>query len=63
MNKPIDQVAVSVNEFCASVGIGRTFFYQEVKANRIKIVKAGSRTLIPISEKAAYLERLPAGNS
>ncbi len=41
-----------VNDFCKAFGIGRTLFYQEVKAGKIQIVKVGARTLIP--KIAAY---------
>ncbi len=56
--------AETVNEFCAAVRIGRSLFYKEVKRGRIKILKAGSRkTLVPISEREAYLQRLAEGAS
>lgn len=52
------RVAESVQDFCKSVGIGKTFFYAEVKAGRIRTLKAGRKTLIPASEKFSYLEKL-----
>jgi excisionase family DNA binding protein len=42
--------ALSVKEFCASVGIGRTLFYKLVNAGEISVVKLGGRTLVPYSE-------------
>lgn len=54
----IAPVAVTVNEFCAATGIGRTHLYKQVKAGRIKIKKSGRRTLIPVTEIQAYLARL-----
>lgn len=54
----IDRIAETVNEFCSALGIGRTFFYQEVRRGRIKILKAGRKTLVPIAERSAYLQRL-----
>lgn len=53
-----DRVAETVNEFCSALGIGRTLFYQEVQRGRIKILKAGRKTLVPITEREAYLKRL-----
>jgi hypothetical protein len=51
--------AETVNEFCDAMRLGRTLFYKEVGRGRIKILKAGSRkTLVPISEREAYLQRL-----
>ena len=42
------------------VGIGRTTFYQEVKAGRIKAKKMGRSTLIPKSELERFIEELPS---
>jgi len=53
-----DRIAESVNEFCAAVGIGRTLFYKEVCRGRIRILKAGRKTLVPITERETYLLRL-----
>lgn len=55
---PLPRVALSVREFCASVGIGRTLFYEEVKAGRIQVLKARNRTLVPVAECHGYLQRL-----
>lgn len=54
----IDRVAETVNDFCAAMKIGRTFFYKEVKRGRIKILKAGRKTLVPIAQRQAYLQLL-----
>ena len=53
-----DRVADSVDEFCEAVPIGRTLFYGEVKAGRINIRKAGRKTLVPRTERDAWLRRL-----
>lgn len=53
-----DRIAGTVSEFCSAMGIGRTLFYEEVRRGRIKILKAGRRTLVPIAEQKAYLQRL-----
>lgn len=42
-----DRVADTVNEYCHALRIGRTLFYSEVKARRIRVVKAGRKTLVP----------------
>jgi excisionase family DNA binding protein len=47
-------VLFSVDEFCARKGIGRTFFYRELAAGRIKTVKIGSRTKITAEADEAY---------
>lgn len=54
----VNRVAETVNEFCSAVGIGRTLFYKEVQRGRIKILKAGRKTLVPMTERQAYLDRL-----
>jgi excisionase family DNA binding protein len=56
----VSRVSLSVAEFCAAAGIGRSFFYQEVKAGRIMVLKAGRRTLVPTTELNNWLERLRA---
>jgi len=54
----VPKIAYSVAEFCAAAGIGRSFFYEELKAGRIRVIKAGRRTLIPASELTDWLGRL-----
>ena len=56
---PVQKVAFTVDEFCKSVGIGVTKFYSEVKAGRIQAKKSGTRTIVPTTEAAAYINRLP----
>ena len=46
-----------VDDFCRAHGIGRTYFYNEVKIGEIKIIKVGKRTLVPDSEAKAWQER------
>ncbi|TWA85155.1 excisionase family DNA binding protein [Azospirillum brasilense] len=58
-----EKVAESVEEFCASVGIKRTSFYKNVAEGRIKVLKAGRRTLVPITERDAFLRRLAGENA
>lgn len=53
-----ERVADTVNEFCDALRIGRTLFYSEVNAGRIKVVKAGRKTLVPRTEREAWLRRL-----
>jgi excisionase family DNA binding protein len=51
--------ALTVNEFCKSVGIGRTSFYAEIKAGRLIALKVGRRTIIPHVEAQRWLISLP----
>ncbi|WP_181017837.1 helix-turn-helix domain-containing protein [Sneathiella aquimaris] len=55
----VKRTVLSVSEFCAEAGIGRTKLYQEIAAGRIVARKSGRRTLIPTSELEKWLESLP----
>lgn len=57
MNAPTP-IAYSVKESLPIFNIGLTKFYAEVKAGRIKVVKAGGKTLVPADEPANWLARL-----
>jgi hypothetical protein len=52
------KLAYSVPEFLAAVSIGRTQFYEELKAGRLRAVKVGKRTLVPITEAERWLATL-----
>ena len=54
-----DVRAFSLVEFCRRYGVGRTTAYAEIKANRLQVVKAGKRTLIPANLAEAWLKNLP----
>jgi len=56
---PQSRGALSVNAFCAWAGIGRSKFYAEVRAGRIRVRKLGKRTLITMSDAQAWLDGLP----
>jgi excisionase family DNA binding protein len=58
----IPKAAVTVNEFCKSVGIGRSTFYEEVQKGNIAVKKLGNRTLIKISEITRFLDGLGNGD-
>jgi excisionase family DNA binding protein len=59
----VPRAALSVNEACASLSISRSKLYEEVAAGRLKALKAGSRTLIPIASCDAWLNSLPAAKA
>jgi hypothetical protein len=54
----IAKAVLTVDQFCATVTIGRTGFYDAVKLGLIKPLKFGTRTLVPASEVSAFLDRL-----
>jgi excisionase family DNA binding protein len=51
--------AITVDGFCDRYNIGRTTFYSEVKAGRIRPVKVGRKTLVPEMEGERWLGSLP----
>jgi excisionase family DNA binding protein len=56
----LPRLALSIDELAKSAGIGRTTVYEEIKAGRLRRVKCGKRSLIPIDEARSWLERLAA---
>jgi len=57
----VDRVNWRVDDFCAAHGIGRTLFYEEVKRGELKVIKVGSRTLVPDTEAKAWQRRKASG--
>lgn len=53
-------VAFPINESNDRLGISRTTAYEEIKAGRLKAVKCGTRTLIPMESALAWLDSLPS---
>jgi excisionase family DNA binding protein len=51
--------AMRVSDACASLSISRSKLYLEVAAGRLRAVKCGSRTLIPVEAADAWLRNLP----
>lgn len=51
--------ALTVSEFCKIYGIGRTFFYEQIKAGLLSACKAGTKTLILRSEADRWARALP----
>jgi excisionase family DNA binding protein len=56
-------IAVSIREACAVLGIKRSTIYREIAARRIRAVKAGKRTLIPVTSLVGWLAALPESGS
>jgi len=52
-----DKLAVPVPEACTRLGIGRTLFYELVNAGEIRTFKVGARTLVPVADLVAFIER------
>ena len=54
------KVAYQIDEFCDAFGIGRTKFYLELKAGRLKARRVGKRIIVTAADAAAWLAALPA---
>ena len=52
------RTAVSIREFTAMTGLGRTSTYREIREGRLKVRKVGRRTLIPMEEVTAWMNEL-----
>ncbi len=55
-----DRLTLTVKEALTVTGIGRSKFYEEVGAGRIKVIKAGRRVLVPVEALRAWLKALEA---
>lgn len=53
------QRAMSLREFCASYGPGRTKAYEEIKSGRLRGRKIGKRTVIAEDDAEDWLNHLP----
>ena len=47
--------AETVDEFCKAVGVSRSLAYRLASRGELRFVKLGSRTLVPLSERARIL--------
>jgi len=43
-------LAYRVRDFCKSVGVGKTKFYELLRAGKIKTITIGGRRLVPAEE-------------
>jgi excisionase family DNA binding protein len=53
------QRALSIDEFTARYGLGRTMTYAEINSGRLRARKVGKRTLISVDDAEDWLLRLP----
>lgn len=52
-----DKLAVPVPEACTRLGIGRSKLYELIGAGEIRTIKIGTRTLVPVRDLEAFVER------
>ena len=50
--------ALSIPKFCNDYSIGRSLAYEEIASGRLKAVKIGRRTVIPVRNAEAWLRLL-----
>ena len=53
------RLAWGVDDFAATIGIGRSKVYEEIRDGKLRAKKLGARTLITADAAAAYLANLP----
>jgi excisionase family DNA binding protein len=58
----MSKAAFSIDEFCTSYGVGKTFTYELINSGQLRAVKAGRRTLIPEASAAQWLKAQPPVN-
>ena len=51
--------AMSIAEFCARYGTGRTKAYEEIKSGRLRVRKCGKRSIIAEDDAEDWLRCLP----
>jgi len=59
----IKKLAYSIQELSRLSGLGRTFLYEEIKAGRLIVSKAGRRSIVLHDHAANWLAGLPKINS
>ena len=59
----LEPLAVTIPQACHLTGLARSSIYREIGAGRIKAVKAGKRTLLPMDSLRAWLAALPQSSA
>ncbi|MXP27909.1 helix-turn-helix domain-containing protein [Porphyrobacter algicida] len=54
---PSEKLAYRIDEACRAIGIGRSKLYELNREGKIKIVRLGGRSVVPVTELRALLER------
>jgi len=63
MPEQISKLAYSISELSEMSGIGRSFLYEEIKAGRLTVTKAGRRSIVLHGDALAWLTSLPKLNT
>jgi hypothetical protein len=59
MKESMQKLAYSIPELCHLSGIGRSLLYEEIKAGRLVVTKAGRRSIVLHQDALAWLVNLP----
>lgn len=54
--QPCAPLAHQVPQACARLGVGRTVLYELIKSGELKVIKFGTRTLVPETELVRLIE-------
>ncbi|HSP45790.1 MAG TPA: helix-turn-helix domain-containing protein [Chthoniobacterales bacterium] len=54
-----EKLAYSIYDVTKLTGVGRSFVYEQIKAGRLVVKKAGRRTLVFDTDLKAWLASLP----
>ena len=60
MSEVMVRPAYTADGFCAEFGIGKSKFYEEIRAGRLKAYKVGDRTMIAGEDGLAWRDRYRA---
>ena len=59
MSEQSRKLAYSIAELTEISGLGRSFLYEEIKAGRLTVTKAGRRSLVLHGDAMTWLTALP----
>lgn len=59
----MERKAISIREFCATYCVSRSTTYNLINANKLRPIKVGMKTLIPVTEAARWWSTLNSEKS
>jgi len=59
MSDQVRKLAYSITELSQMSGVCRSYLYEEIKARRLIVTKAGRRSIILCDDALAWLAKLP----
>lgn len=58
---PVPRVSFSIDEAASALGIGRTYVFQLIREDRLRVVRLGRRTLVPLESLLELLKTPVSG--